>query len=64
MSRYSYCSFCGKASHRTEILIRAKDDIFICKNCVIVCNEIISEVEAGKYDKTKQDLQAIDTGGE
>lgn len=35
-----YCSFCGKASHLVSNII-AGPDVFICSECVEVCNKII-----------------------
>ncbi len=37
-----YCSFCGKSQHEVRKLI-AGPSVFICDECVDLCNEIISE---------------------
>ena len=37
-----YCSFCAKAYDKVAVLI-AGPTVFICDECVAVCNEIIAE---------------------
>lgn len=37
-----YCSFCKKPQHAVKKLI-AGDDVFICDECVELCNEVIRE---------------------
>ncbi len=37
-----YCSFCGKSQHEVRKLI-AGPDVFICDECVELCNDIIRE---------------------
>ena len=37
-----YCSFCGKSQHEVERLI-AGSQVFICNECVQLCNNIICE---------------------
>lgn len=37
-----YCSFCGKSQHEVRKLI-AGPSVFICEECVDLCNEIIRE---------------------
>lgn len=37
-----YCSFCGKSQHEVKKLI-AGPSVFICDECVDLCNDIISE---------------------
>lgn len=37
-----YCSFCKKPQHAIKKLI-AGDDVFICDECVEVCNSVIRE---------------------
>ncbi|EGA1175777.1 carboxylate--amine ligase [Escherichia coli] len=37
-----YCSFCKKPQHAVKQLI-AGDDVFICDECVELCNEVIRE---------------------
>ncbi|EGM8424207.1 carboxylate--amine ligase [Escherichia coli] len=40
--RTLYCSFCKKPQHAVKKLI-AGDDVFICDECVEVCNSVIQE---------------------
>jgi ClpX C4-type zinc finger len=47
-----YCSFCFKSQHEVKKLIAGPAAIFICDECIDLCNEII----AGTYrspDKSK-----------
>lgn len=39
-----YCSFCGKSQHEVKKLI-AGPSVFVCNECVTLCNEIIQEEE-------------------
>ncbi len=41
-----YCSFCGKSQHEVKKLI-AGPSVFICDECVDLCNDIISEEVQG-----------------
>src|ERR1700740_207311 len=46
-----YCSFCFKSQHQVSKLISGPASIFICDECIGLCNEII----AGRFpDKSKQ----------
>ncbi|ABF08763.1 ATP-dependent Clp protease ATP-binding subunit ClpX [Cupriavidus metallidurans] len=54
-----YCSFCGKSQHEVKKLI-AGPSVFICDECIDLCNEIIRD-EASATDKdataaTRSDL--------
>ena len=49
-----YCSFCGKSQHEVRKLI-AGPSVFICDECVDLCNDIIRE-------EVQED--SSDTGGE
>src|SRR5215467_5238053 len=43
-----YCSFCGKSQHEVRKLI-AGPSVFVCDECVELCNDIIrEEVEIAK----------------
>jgi len=41
-SKLLYCSFCGKSQHEVRKLI-AGPSVFICDECVDLCNDIITE---------------------
>jgi len=50
-----YCSFCGKSQHDVKKLI-AGPTVFICDECIELCNEIIVEELSGEQrDEGKQD---------
>jgi len=40
--RLLYCSFCGKSQHEVRKLI-AGPSVFVCDECVELCNDIIQE---------------------
>jgi ATP-dependent Clp protease ATP-binding subunit ClpX len=59
-----YCSFCGKSQHEVRKLI-AGPSVFICDECVELCNDIIREEmqEAGHAERDSlpkpRDIRAI-----
>ncbi len=51
-----YCSFCGKSQHEVRKLI-AGPTVFICDECVELCNDIIrEETKAGIAGKKEGDI--------
>ncbi len=51
-----YCSFCGKSQHEVRKLI-AGPSVFICDECVDLCNDIISEeLQESKTTETVEKL--------
>ena len=42
-----YCSFCGKSQHEVKKLI-AGPSVFICDECIELCNDIIRDEVAGR----------------
>jgi ATP-dependent Clp protease ATP-binding subunit ClpX len=49
-----YCSFCGKSQHEVRKLI-AGPSVFICDECVDLCNDIIREEVQESGEETKTD---------
>src|SRR5450432_3176781 len=51
-----YCSFCGKSQHEVRKLI-AGPSVFICDECIELCNDIIREegatADAARTNKNK-----------
>mgnify|MGYP005836672953 CR=1 FL=1 len=47
-----YCSFCGKSQHEVKKLI-AGPTVFICDECVELCNDIIREESKSALAKTR-----------
>ena len=43
-----YCSFCGKSQHEVRKLI-AGPSVFICDECIELCNDIIREETATRH---------------
>jgi ATP-dependent Clp protease ATP-binding subunit ClpX len=61
-----YCSFCGKSQHEVTKLI-AGPSVFICDECVALCNDIIREelqekagVARSHLPKPKEILEVLD----
>jgi ATP-dependent Clp protease ATP-binding subunit ClpX len=52
MNKLLYCSFCGKSQHEVRKLI-AGPSVFICDECVELCNEIIRDEVEEKSTTTK-----------
>jgi len=50
-----YCSFCGKSQHEVRKLI-AGPSVFICDECVELCNDIIREEMQDSSAKSKSKL--------
>ncbi|MEH6388338.1 MULTISPECIES: ATP-dependent Clp protease ATP-binding subunit ClpX [Pseudomonas] len=51
-----YCSFCGKSQHEVRKLI-AGPSVFICDECVDLCNDIIrEEVQENQTESSSQKL--------
>ena len=48
-----YCSFCGKSQHEVRKLI-AGPSVFVCDECVDLCNDIIREEVQGKESQSQQ----------
>ena len=46
-----YCSFCGKSQHEVKKLI-AGPTVYICDECIELCNDIIAE--EGQKDQTSK----------
>jgi len=49
-----YCSFCGKSQHDVKKLI-AGPTVFICDECIELCNEIIQEEVSGETENGKDE---------
>ena len=54
-----YCSFCGKSQHEVHKLI-AGPSVYICDECVDLCNDIIRE-EANTKDPISADGKKLPT---
>lgn len=52
-----YCSFCGKSQHEVRKLI-AGPTVFICDECVELCNDIIKEESKGALSKSGDGVPA------
>jgi len=50
-----YCSFCGKSQHEVRKLI-AGPSVFVCDECVELCNDIIREEMEESTDHKESEL--------
>ncbi len=50
-----YCSFCGKSQHEVRKLI-AGPSVFVCDECVELCNDIIREELDERAERTRDKL--------
>src|SRR5215470_17866822 len=50
-----YCSFCGKSQHEVRKLI-AGPSVFVCDECVELCNDIIREELEEKGERSRDKL--------
>lgn len=50
-----YCSFCGKSQHEVKKLI-AGPSVFVCDECVELCNDIIREETHEAHEETETKL--------
>ncbi|WP_374317516.1 ATP-dependent Clp protease ATP-binding subunit ClpX [Aquabacterium sp.] len=48
-----YCSFCGKSQHEVKKLI-AGPSVFICDECIDLCNDIIRDEVAAETDQSNR----------
>ena len=55
-----YCSFCGKSQHEVRKLI-AGPSVFVCDECVALCNDIIREETQGAAEGGKSDKHDLPT---
>ena len=49
-----YCSFCGKSQHEVKKLI-AGPSVFICDECIDLCNDIIRDEQAATPEDGAKD---------
>jgi len=55
-----YCSFCGKSQHEVKKLI-AGPSVFVCDECVDLCNDIIREELLEVTSKQEQEQEHLPT---
>ncbi|MEN9560420.1 MAG: ATP-dependent Clp protease ATP-binding subunit ClpX [Pseudomonadota bacterium] len=55
-----YCSFCNKSQHEVRKLI-AGPSVFICDECIDMCNNIISEELAAKNKQAQSDATSSES---
>jgi len=55
-----YCSFCGKSQHEVRKLI-AGPSVFVCDECIALCNDIIREETQSSIGGDKSDKNELPT---
>ncbi len=50
MKEQRHCSFCGKTEDLVSRLITGKDGSCICDECVVICGDMIKEIETAAND--------------
>lgn len=55
-SRVIRCSFCGKPEGQVKKMIAGPEGVFICNECIDLCNEIIDEDSFGEFDEPENGL--------
>ena len=50
------CTFCGKSRHMVESLIAGPPHIYICNECVELCNSILAEESRRGREHVETDL--------
>jgi ATP-dependent Clp protease ATP-binding subunit ClpX len=55
-----YCSFCGKSQHEVRKLI-AGPSVFVCDECIALCNDIIREEAQSTIGGDKSDKDELPT---
>jgi ATP-dependent Clp protease ATP-binding subunit ClpX len=58
-----YCSFCGKSQHEVKKLI-AGPSVFICDECIELCNDIIRDEVAAEAEQTRPSKSDLPTPAE
>jgi len=51
-----YCSFCFKSQHEVKKLISGPGSIFICDECVDLCNEIMADRPLNSKSPSPEEL--------
>ncbi len=51
MKEQKHCSFCGKTEDLVKRLIRGNDGAHICDECVLICGDMLKEVDAPEAEQ-------------
>ncbi len=55
-SKTLHCSFCFKSQHEVRKLISGPASVFICDECVALCNEIVADRPLGAKSPSPEEL--------
>jgi hypothetical protein len=56
------CSFCGKSENEVRRLI-AGPKVYICEECVELCNDILADEQYGGRKEKRKDITSLSTTG-
>jgi ATP-dependent Clp protease ATP-binding subunit ClpX len=59
--RLYLCSFCGKNQDQVHRLIAGPNDVYICDECVRLCNEILAEEPPGAPNPQEDATRPMET---
>jgi ATP-dependent protease Clp ATPase subunit len=51
------CSFCGKRREQTRRLIAGPNGVYICAECVALCNEILAEGQGEASEQASREVR-------
>ncbi len=49
------CSFCGKTEHKCRKLVDGPNNVFICDECIGICDEIMDDKLGGEWIESDED---------
>lgn len=55
------CSFCGKSQHEVRKIIKGESGVYICDECVELCNQIISQDSKRAESRKDKDVSSLPT---
>lgn len=60
-SKLLYCTFCGKSQHEVKKLIAGPSSIYICNECIGLCNDILLEETSDSFISDSKIEKALPT---
>ena len=60
-SKLLYCTFCGKSQHEVKKLIAGPSSIYICNECIGLCNDILLEETSDSFISDPKIEKALPT---
>jgi hypothetical protein len=54
-----HCSFCGKGKDQVEQLIAGPGGVYICNNCIHLCQQILQEKQTDREPETVAEMSSL-----